>query len=92
MDRISKAQKADVLTQFSEMKFNEGVISERKRIASIISQNDDWCRGYALSWLEIAIDNFKKQNEKVHIIEGCMTMEEFILKYAKEKLSKIIKC
>ena len=61
MDRISKAQKADVLTQFSEMKFNEGVISEKKRIASII-------------------------------IEGCMTMEEFILKYAKEKLSKIIKC
>jgi len=48
MDRILKAQKADVLTQFSEMKFNEGVISERKRIASILSQNDNWCCGYAL--------------------------------------------
>jgi len=47
---------------------------------------------YALSWLEIAIDNFKKQNEKVHTIEGNMTMDEFILEYAKEKLSKIIKC
>jgi len=48
MDRISKAQKADVLTQFFEMKFNEGVISERKRIASILSQNNEWCCGHAL--------------------------------------------
>ena len=48
MDRIMKAQKADVLTQFSEMKKEEGRKEERKRIASILSQNDEWCCGYAL--------------------------------------------
>ena len=41
MDRIMKAQKADVLTQFSEMKFNEGIISERKRIAEKLVS--DYC-------------------------------------------------
>ena len=48
MDRIMKAQKADVLTQFSEMKKEKGRKEERKRIASILSQNDEWCCGYAL--------------------------------------------
>ena len=47
---------------------------------------------YHVSWLEIAIDNFKKQNEKVHMIDGSMTMDEFLLEYAKEEISKIIKC
>ena len=42
MDRIMKAQNADVLTQFSEMKFKEGVISERKRIAKKLA-NDNYC-------------------------------------------------
>jgi len=35
---------------------------------------------YALSWLEESVNNFKKQNEKVHMIDGNMTMEEFIQK------------
>ena len=47
---------------------------------------------YHLSWLEIAIDNFKKQNEIVHVIDGNMTVNEFLLEYAKEEISKIIKC
>ena len=47
---------------------------------------------YHISWLEIAIDNFKKQNEKVHIIDGNMTLQEFLLEYTKEELSKINKC
>jgi len=45
---------------------------------------------YHLNWLEIAIKNFKNQNEKVHMIENNMTIGEFIKKYAKDELSKII--
>ena len=37
-----KAQKADVLTQFSEMKKNEGLMQERKRIAEKLYK-DGWC-------------------------------------------------
>jgi len=42
MDRISKAQKADVLTQFSEMKKEEGRKEERKRIAEKLA-NKNYC-------------------------------------------------
>jgi len=42
MDRIMKAQKADVLTQFSEMKKEEGRLEERKRIAKKLA-NDNYC-------------------------------------------------
>jgi len=45
---------------------------------------------YALSWLEIAVKNFKNQNEKVHAINGSMTMDDFIKFFAKDELSKII--
>jgi len=63
------------------------------QLNKLIDKNKDIKQNiYALSWLEIAIDNFKKQNEKVHIIEGCITMDEFIKKWCKDKLSKIIKC
>jgi len=46
---------------------------------------------YALSWLEIAVKNFKNQNEKVHAINGNMTMDDFIKIFAKDELSKIVK-
>ena len=45
-----------------------------------------------ISWLEKGIDNFKKQNEKTHMIDGDMTFQEFLLKWCKNELSKIIKC
>jgi len=44
-----------------------------------------------ISWLEVAIDNFKKQNEIVHTIDGNMTMNEFLLKWVKNDLKKIVK-
>jgi len=46
---------------------------------------------YHISWLEKGIDNFKKQNEKVHMIDGNMTFQEFLLKWVKDNLEKIIK-
>jgi len=45
---------------------------------------------YHLNWLEIAIKNFKNQNEIVHMIDGNMRMGDFIQKYAKDELSKVI--
>jgi len=38
---------------------------------------------YHISWLEIAINNFK--NENVHVINKNMTIGEFIEKYTYEK-------
>jgi hypothetical protein len=46
---------------------------------------------YHLSWLEIALNNFKQQHNEVHSINGDMTMDEFIQKWAGEELSKVIK-
>ena len=45
---------------------------------------------YHLSWLEIAVARFKKQNKKVHAINGDMMIGEFIQKWSKRELSKII--
>jgi len=41
---------------------------------------------YHLSWLEIAVARFKKQNKKVHAINGDMTINEFIKKWMKNEL------
>lgn len=38
---------------------------------------------YHISWLEIAINNFKNQDEVIHIVEENMTMGEFIKKWGK---------
>jgi len=46
---------------------------------------------YALSWLEIAVKNFKNQNEIVHAVKGNLTIDEFIQKYANIEISKIVK-
>lgn len=46
---------------------------------------------YHLSWLEIALNHFKQQGYEVHSINGDMTMDEFIKKWAAEELSKVIK-
>ena len=41
---------------------------------------------YHLSWLEIAVTRFKKQNKKVHAINGNMTINEFIKEWMKNEL------
>jgi len=43
IDRITKTQNADVLTQFADMKFNEGIIAERKRITKKLVNNGYCC-------------------------------------------------
>jgi len=45
---------------------------------------------FHLSWLEFAIENFKNQNGISHMIESDMKIGEFIEKYAKDDLSKIV--
>jgi hypothetical protein len=40
--------------------------------------------------LEIAVNNFKNNKDVVHTIEGEISMKDFIRKYAKEELSKIV--
>jgi len=45
---------------------------------------------YHVSWLEIAIENFKNQSDVVHTIDKSMTVGEFIRKYCKKELSKIV--
>jgi len=45
---------------------------------------------YHLNWLKIAIENFKNQNGISHMIDGSITMKEFIEKYARDELSKIV--
>ena len=41
---------------------------------------------YHLSWLEIAVARFKKQNKKVHAINGSMTINEFIKEWMRNEL------
>ena len=45
---------------------------------------------YHVSWLEIAVRNFKNDKDVVHTVEGSMLMKEFIKRYAREELSKIV--
>jgi len=45
---------------------------------------------YHLSWLEIAVNNFKNNKDVVHTVEGDMTIKIFIKKWAKMELSKIV--
>ncbi|MFA7664356.1 MAG: hypothetical protein WCY33_06145 [Clostridia bacterium] len=45
---------------------------------------------YHVSWLEIAVENFKNNKDIVHTIRSNMTMKEFIKKYAKNQLDKIV--
>ena len=45
---------------------------------------------YHLSWLEIAIENFKNDYTEVHSINGNMTLQEFIEKWASKELQKCI--
>lgn len=45
---------------------------------------------YHVSWLEIAIENFKKQNDIVHTIEGSTTIREFVKSWAKNELSEVV--
>jgi hypothetical protein len=46
---------------------------------------------YHINWLEIALKKFKEQNQIVHVIDGNVTLEEFITTYTKEELSKTIR-
>jgi len=45
---------------------------------------------YHLSWLQFAIENFKNQSGISHMIDSDVKMGDFIQKYAKDELSKII--
>lgn len=45
---------------------------------------------YHISWLEVALNNFKDKKNIVHAVNGDMTIGEFIEKHAKEELDKII--
>lgn len=46
---------------------------------------------YHVSWLEIALKNFKEQMVEVHSINSNMTIDEFIKTWTKDELNKIIK-
>ena len=48
-------------------------------------------RTYSLSWLEFAIEQFKKQSHEIQAVYGNLTMHEFITKYARKELCESIK-
>ena len=48
--------------------------------------NNEMPHYYHLSWLEIAVARFKKQNKKVHAINGDMMIGEFIKEWMKDEL------
>jgi len=45
---------------------------------------------YHVSWLEIALNNFKNNKNVVHTIDKDMTVGQFIRIFAKEQLDKIV--
>lgn len=45
---------------------------------------------YHVSWLEVALENFKNQYDVVHTVKGNTTMKEFIKRWAKDELSKVV--
>jgi hypothetical protein len=42
------------------------------------------------AWLEVSLNNFKKQNNIPNSIDGNMTIGEFIRTYAREELEKYV--
>jgi hypothetical protein len=46
---------------------------------------------FHISWLEFAIENFKKNNKYLSAIYGGLTIQEFIEIYAKEEFNKCVK-
>lgn len=45
---------------------------------------------YHVSWLEVALENFKNQRDVVHIVEKSTTIGEFVKRWSRKELDEIV--